>query len=182
MRRNEHFKLYSYEETEDEKTGKRRKVLRYIGPEYPVEVQAVRRRLPWIWAAVAGCAAAFVTAGFTPALGQVTSFVVAPYVLTLLPLFYAVMAAIRLTRVKAARIPEDVKREGFDSIRHSAVGLMVIPAVWLAAEAVLMVSRHLTGRDDWVFLACAGVCMGCGVVLWLHVRSLKPGKPIERKK
>lgn len=181
MRRMDALKLHTVVEEQEAKTGKKRRVMRYIGPMYPVDLADIRRRVPLMWAALALAAVGFIAAGFIPARGQRTAWVLPFFVLTLLPLYYGVMGAVKVTCIHREQIDEFQRSEGLNSVCHSAVGLALCGGAWLLGELVLMIVYGEWRADEWMFLGCAALALCGGALLVWRMRGVRLGEPIKQE-
>lgn len=181
MKRNEYLALHRAETETDPKTGRARRALRYVGPMYPIDRTILRRRLPAVWGGTVLALAAFITAGLTPAMGQNVLYTVAPFALTLLPLYFQVMAVIRITRIRTDDITEMQRQEGLQSGLRAGMGTAVMGGLWLIAAVVLMCRIAAISSGDWVFLCCAAASSAGGLLVWQQLRGLQVPAANESK-
>lgn len=176
MKKRDYLALHTFEIEEDPATGRRKRVMRYVGPLYPIDLDDIRRRRPLMWLLLAFAFAAFITAGCTPAAGQSCIYVLPQFVCTLLPLYYALMAAARITRIKKPLIDEQQRMEGILSVQHAAMGLTLLSAAWFVGEVVMLLLNGVQMNSEWLFLACAAVQSVSGGILYRHMSGVVIGK------
>lgn len=177
MRRNEWMKLYTTDYETDPKTGKAKAVSRYIGPWYTLDG---KRRKVCMLQAWLGCAlglAAFAVAGLTPSWGSMCGYVAPWYMLCLLPLFYLLMGAWKLSRLKE-RFTEIDKHESLGYVRWAGLGLMVLGLVWAITDAVYLLSANwmMTAAQELLFLGCGVVSALVGGLLAWRFSRVQPDK------
>lgn len=174
MRRSQLAKLYATVYRVDPATGKERAVSRYIGKYYQLDGAARCKLVRRVWLGWCLAVAAFGTAGFIPARAGSFVGVSLWYMCCLLPLFYLLMAAIRLTHL-GEKITELDKAEGFASASHSGWSLAVLGSLWVATDAVLLAARGLPNPwwADVLFLACGALTAVTGVCVAKSVKKVK---------
>ena len=166
MKQSELRKLYTQDVVTDPDTGREKRILRYTGPHYRLDLAQTRRLLLPLWSGLLLCLAAFVAAGLTPARGTYCVYVLPPYVLLLLPLLYGFMSGLKVSRIHTERIDEVQKREGVESLRHSAIGLLLLSGLWLIGEGVFLLLNHPANwHADGFFLACSILSLLGGLLL-----------------
>lgn len=171
MKREQYNKLFDITWETDEKTGKPKRVARYIGKHYAVDLAERDRARPWLLGAAAVAVAAFLTGGLVNNLGSHCVWVLPFYVLSILPTIYFTLAAVRIARLKAV-IDEIVLDGSVLSAQRNAVGLTALGGLWAAADIVFLLYYGFAGEmgRELAFLACGLACAGAGIV---SLRRLK---------
>lgn len=174
LRRSEWMKLHETVTATDPQTGRTKKTLRYIGKRYRLDALEARRTLVRAAVLTALALAAFLLPGLTRARASQCVYVLPPYMLCALPLFYLLMALARLARA-GSELTEIDLTDGLRSGRRSAVGLTALGALWTAGCAVFL----LTGGApfNWAeaaFLVGGAAVALCGAFIGRLLRSLHP--------
>lgn len=173
MKQRELRKLYTQDVVTDPDTGREKRVLRYTGPHYVLDTDQVRCLLPRLWGGWLLCAAAFVGAGLTPARGTYCVYVLPQYVFLLLPLLYGIMSCTKISRIRTDRINEVQKQEGVESLKHSALGLLILSVAWFLGEGVFMLLNPLTNwQADAIFLSCSLLSALGGLLLSFTAKKI----------
>lgn len=174
MRRSDLRKLYTIKEQTNPTTGRKEKLLVYIGKHYTVDIDRLRaRRLPMLLCLLL-CTGLFLWAGFVPATAQRSMYVLPCFIISLLPLGYGWMALIKIWHMHAS-IDEVQHTEGLLSLQHAALGLTTLHALWFAADAVFtLLNRSLISLPaDLIFLLCSIGCTAAGIALHLLIKPFK---------
>lgn len=182
MRRKELMKLYTVDNRVDPITGRDKKVARYTGKRYRVDMAAKRRLLPVLWATVALILAAFVAGGLLNNPGSRCMWVLPFYMFCMLPLCYGLMAAVRLTRMKEI-ITEVDMADGVRSMGNSALGLTILGALWAATDVVFLIlgGGGQSVAREIVFLLCGMVTAGSAFALRRALDAATPEEIREKE-
>lgn len=166
MRRSELSMLYKTTYRTDPATGKDRAVYEYTGKYFAVDRAALGRAVPRLWLGWGLALAAFVTAGLLPARAGSFTLVTLWYMCCLLPLFYLLLALIRLTRLRE-KITEVDRAEGFTSAVRSGWALTVLGALWMITDVALMIACGLPAAwaADAGFLVCGAAAAAMGTMI-----------------
>lgn len=170
MKRNEYLSLHEIVEEANPQTGRKRRILRYRGPYYPLDYPLLcRKRKKWVGLYIL-CLTCFIGAGLTPCKGQHVMFILPFFITTLFPLFTGGCALSRISRIRQSRMDELQRQEGFFSLRHSSLGLMVLSASWLAGETVLLLTENQLPSTEWLFWLFALLQTGSSILLYLAIK------------
>lgn len=174
MRRRDLLKLYATETVIDAETGKKKRVSRYVGKSYRMD-KAVRRgcqRLLWpCWGA---SLIAFAVGGLLPTKAGYSTYVVVWYMACLLPLFYLLMGAVRMSRMGDTLTEVDLK-EGVNYVKGGTVALIGLGGAWTVADVIFLIIQGLPERPaaDLVFLLCGALTTAMGILLRRKASQLK---------
>lgn len=173
MRRRDILKLYTTEYRTDSKTGKEKAVARYTGPLYGIEKKQRRSCAALCWAGWVMGAAAFVLAGLTPCWAQLCSYVAPFFILCLLPLFYLLLGAFKLMRLKE-QFTEVDRADSFGYVQRSGLGLIVLGGAWVIATVVFLLLERpeMTLQNELIFLGCGVVSALSGALPCLGTRRV----------
>lgn len=173
MRRSEMQKLYTMTTETDPETGKEKRVATYIGKRYAVDGTFIRQRRTLWWLMLVAASIAFLVAGLVPATCQMQRYVLIPYVLCLLPLYFGASGLWRVCRFHDT-IDEIQRQDGLVTLQIAALALVVLSLLWLVADVVygIRLGFDVWPNADWCFLAMGGVSFAAGLILWLGCRKL----------
>lgn len=175
MRRSDLMKLYTVETKTDPATGKDKRVAKYIGKYYHVDGQRRKALTRFLWPLWCAALAFFALGGFLPAAAARGAYVVVCYMACLLPLFYLLQGAVRVTRMGETINEIDV-REGVRYVQHGSLGLAILGGLWVMADAVFLIVNGFPQKaaPDIAFLLCGALTAAIG--LWMKRRAdgLKP--------
>lgn len=181
MRREKFNKLFDVTWEKDEKTGKPKRKARYTGKYYAVDRAERNRARPWLLGAAGVAAAAFLAGGLINNLGSHCVWVMPFYALSILPVIYFTLAAVRIARLRAV-IDEIALDDSVHSARRSAVGLTALGGLWTLTEIVFLVYYGPMGQlgRELGFLACGLACAGAGALALRRLKDL-PVREIPRQ-
>lgn len=171
MKRDKFNKLYEVTWEKNEKTGKPKRVARYIGKYYAVDLAQRDRLRPWMLGEAAVAEAAFLAGGLINTLGSHCMWVFPFYALSILPTIYFTIAAIRIFRLKP--VVDEIAMDGSVlSARRCAAGLAILGGLWTVADMIFLFSYGSVGQlgRELVFLACGLASAAAG---GLALRQLK---------
>ena len=100
MKREKYKQLFEVTWEKNEKTGKPRRVARYVGKRYAVDPAQRNRLRPWLLGEAAVAVAAFLAGGLINSMGSHCPWVMPFYGLSILPILYFTLAAVRVARLK----------------------------------------------------------------------------------
>ena len=180
MNRKNLRKLYVLEKKTDPLTGREKKVARYVGPTYELDVESRNAVRVTLICLTLAAAALFVAGGMVNNPGSRSFFVMPFWCLTLLPVFYLAMAVFHIARMKS-ELDEVDRVDGLESAQNSAMGLTVLGAIWCVADIVFLCMGGAAGyvTRELIFLVC-GAAM-CGIGLWARL-AVKKIKIIQKTK
>ena len=140
MKREKYKQLFEVTWEKNEKTGKPRRVARYVGKRYAVDLAQRNRLRPWLLGEAAVAVAAFLAGGLINSMGSHCPWVMPFYGLSILPMLYFTLAAVRVARLKP--VVDEIALDGSVlSARRCAAGMLVLGGLWTAADAVFAVLR-----------------------------------------
>ena len=176
MRRKELLGLFQTEYETNPKTGRPRKVARYIGGYYEADRPALRKARPQLLALWLTVSAAFLTAGLTVAKAQYCVYVLPFYALTLLGLFNGATALFRAWRL-TPQFDALQNEECFKTGKNAAWTVLLAGALWAVGDIVFLLLGNGGDRvGETTFLVCGGVTAACGFLqtrLWRSVTVRK---------
>ena len=155
MKREKFNKLFEMGWEENPKNGKPKRVARYIGKYYRVELAARDRARPWLIAEGMAALALFLVGGLVNNLGSHCAWVVPFYAVTVLPVFYFLLGVGRLCRGKE-RITQMDLEDGIQRGQRSALSLTVLGALWVLSDLVFLIARGAGGQlgRELIFMLC----------------------------
>lgn len=168
MRRSEIQKLYRITTEVNPQTGKEERKAAYIGPYYHVSMQDFRLLNISLWLALAAAAVAFIAAGCLPAMAQHQVYVLAPYILCLLPIYFGFLGMWKVSHYKE-RIDEVQYRDGLVTLRRSGVALALLAFLWQLTGVIYafqQISQHMWDASDLLFLTMSTLCFMAGMIIW----------------
>lgn len=175
MRRSEWKKHYTTKLYIDQKTGKEKQVLRYIGPWHAMEpgqrkACAIQSGLGWVLGT-----AAFIAAGLVPNWASLCQYVTPWYVLCIVPLLYLLLGLITLLRLKPEAFTEIARSDSLGYIRFSSWGLVILGGLWSITTAVFLWQNRdiITLANELLFLGGGVLTAGIGVWLLFVVKGLR---------
>ena len=171
MKRDKFNKLYEVTWEKNEKTGKPKRVARYIGKYYAVDLAQRDRLRPWMLGEAAVAEAAFLAGGLINTLGSHCMWVCPFYALSILPTIYFTIASIRIFRLKP--VVDEIALDGSVlSARRCAAGLAILGGLWTVADMIFLLSYGSAGQlgRELAFLACGLASTAAG---GLALRQLK---------
>lgn len=177
MKRDKFNKLYEVTWERNEKTGKPKRVARYIGKYYAVDRTQRDRLRPWMLAEAAVAEAAFLAGGLINTLGSHCMWVFPFYALSILPTIYFTIASIRIFRLKP--VVDEIALDGSVlSARRCAAGMLILGGLWTAADVVFLLYYGSAGQlgRELAFLAGG---LAIAVAGGLALRQLKALQPQE---
>lgn len=168
MHRREIQKLYRVITVVNPQTGKEERKAEYIGPYYHVSMEGFRLQRISMWLALAAVAVAFVTAGCLPAMAQRQVYVLAPYILCLLPIYFGFLGLWKVSHYKE-RIDEVQYRDGLVTLHRSGVALALLAFLWQLTGVIYafqQISQHMWDASDLLFLTMSTLCFMGGMIIW----------------
>lgn len=177
MKREKYKQLFEVTWEKNEKTGKPRRVARYVGKRYAVDPAQRNRLRPWLLGEAAVAVAAFLAGGLINSMGSHCPWVMPFYGLSILPILYFTLAAVRVARLKP--VVDEIALDGsVFSARRCAAGMLVLGGLWTAADAVFLLyygSAGQLGRELAFLAGGLAIAVAGGLVL----RQLKALQPQE---
>ena len=173
MKREKFNKLFEMGWEENPKNGKPKRVARYIGKYYRVELAARDRARPWLIAEGVAALALFLVGGLVNNLGSHCAWVVPFYAVTMLPVFYFLLGVGRLCRSKE-RITQMDLEDGIQRGQRSALGLTVLGALWVLSDLVFLIARGAGGQlgRELIFMLCGAATAGIGVLAGKQLKGI----------
>ena len=144
MKREKYKQLFEVTWEKNEKTGKPRRVARYVGKRYAVDLAQRNRLRPWLLGEAAVTVAAFLAGGLINSMGSHCPWVMPFYGLSILPILYFTLAAVRVARLKP--VVDEIALDGsVFSARRCAAGMLVLGGLWTAADVVFFAVLRVRG-------------------------------------
>ena len=173
MKREKFNKLFEMGWEENPKNGKPKRVARYIGKYYRVELAARDRARPWLIAEGVAALALFQVGGLVNNLGSHCAWVVPFYAVTALPVFYFLLGVGRLCRGKE-RITQMDLEDGIQRGQRSALSLTVLGALWVLSDLVFLIARGAGGQlgRELIFMLCGAATAGIGVLAGKQLKGI----------
>lgn len=169
MKRSEWMKLYTIETVTDPDTGREKRVARYTGPTYHLNAAQRRKAVRTLWICSLAALAVFLTGGLTNSRGSHCLYVLPQFALCMLPLWYLLLAAFRLTRMKDIITQVD-KVDGLELGQGAATALVILGALWALGEGIFLILNGTpTLMLDLLFLLGGVITVGAG---WFSRKAL----------
>ena len=166
-------KLFELQWETNPKTGKPKRVAKYIGKFYALDMARRNKLRAALIVEGVLALAAFCAGGMINNTGSHIGWVAVFYGLSLLPIAYYLFGVVKLACIKGKMTQMDLE-DGLQRGMRSAVGMTLLGAAWLIADVVDLCLYGAGGQlgRELLFMGCAAVIGALGVVSWKQLKSI----------